>query len=335
MRSFLHVLTRVLGIGGLALAAAGCSSSPAILAGESTAARSIGDLFTLLFWMSVVIFIVTEGVLLYAILRFRRRQADEIPTQVHGNSALEVAWTLAPALIVVFIFVLTVRTMYAVGEAPPGSGGINVNVTGHQWWWEFQYPDLGIVTADELYVPAGTTVNLSLNSTDVIHSFWFPQLNGKTDAIPGRTNTAWIRADRPGTYVGQCAEFCGTQHANMRMFVVAVSPSDFDVWVARMKTPAATPPEGDAARGKQVFEGAACIGCHTVQGTKGVGKLGPNLTHIGSHKSLAAGTLDLTPDNLTRWLRDPQAVKPGTLMPKVDLADADRNALVAYLLSLK
>ncbi|MGH2350349.1 MAG: cytochrome c oxidase subunit II, partial [Chloroflexota bacterium] len=211
---------------------------------------------------------------------------------------------------------------------------------GHQWWWEFQYPELGVTTANELHIPVGVPINLELESADVIHSFWVPHLAGKTDAIPGRVNRLWFLADEPGTYNGQCAEFCGIEHALMRMLVIAESQSEFDAWVRNERSIpafAATPTAQDSlvTRGAQLFANGVCITCHTIRGTAAQGKVGPELTHVGSRQTIAANTLPNTPEGLERWLRNPQAVKPGNLMPNLNLSDEDIDALVAYLQSLK
>jgi cytochrome c oxidase subunit 2 len=231
-----------------------------------------------------------------------------------------------------------------------------VLVKGHQWWWEFQYTDLGVTTANELHIPVNIQVNLQLESNDVIHSFWVPHLAGKTDVIPGRQNHLWLQADEPGTYQGQCAEFCGIEHALMRLQVVAESQSDFNTWVqgqraipslAATPTPgpgaAGTPgaqgtPSADAslvAQGAQLFATGACITCHTLRGTPAQATVGPDLTHFASRKTLAANTLTNTPANLAKWLHNPQAIKPGNDMPNLNLSDSDVDALVAYLESLK
>lgn len=299
-------------------------------AGEN--AQMIYNLLQEIFWAAMAVFVIVEGLLIYAVIRFRRKAGEGLPAQIHGNTPIEVAWTVAPALLLLVIFVLTVRTLGAVSSPVPGK--LNVKVIGHQWWWEFQYSDLNIVTANELHVPVGETVNLSLESKDVIHSFWVPQLAGKTDVIPGYENRMWIRVDQLGTYSGQCAEFCGVEHALMRFRVVAQTEEDFQAWVkSQQAAPAA--PTGEAARGAEVFARSACVGCHTIEGTPGKGTVGPNLTHFGSRTTIAAGTLENTPENLARWLRDPQAVKPGNLMPNLHLSEDEIAALVAYLESLK
>lgn len=320
-------------LGSSALAIVSCGTEPATLGADTSAARSITELFSVVFAIAAVIFVLVEGLLVYFVWRQRRRGESGFPVQIHGNTALEVTWTLIPALILLVIFVFTVRTMIAVYN-PPAPQELNVRVISHQWWWEFQYPDLQIVTANELQVPVGAVINLQLNSADVIHSFWAPQLAGKTDTIPGRTNQLWLKVDKPGVYPGRCAEFCGVQHANMRFRVIALPRAEFDAWVKQMQTPPA-PVSGLQAQGRQVFESKPCVGCHTIQGTQGVGQTGPNLTHFGSRTTIAAETLDNTRENLALWLKNPQAIKPGNIMPNLNLSSDEINALVEYLASLK
>jgi cytochrome c oxidase subunit 2 len=210
-------------------------------------------------------------------------------------------------------------------------------VTGHQWWWEFDYQGMNILTGNELHIPVGEPVHLDLRSADVIHSFWVPSLQGKRDAIPGHDNTLWLSADKPGTYRGECTEFCGPEHANMNFIVVAQPRAEFDAWVAGQQRPAATGQTGLAAEGAQTILTQACAGCHTINGLPGynVGKVGPNLTHIGSRAYIAAGTLENTPENLARWIRNPQDVKPDNKMPTLGLDEDTINKIVAYLESLK
>ncbi len=319
----------------LALSLAGCSSTQSILEPATSSTREITSLFYFIFYVALAIFIVVEALLIYFVLRYQRRARSGLPAQVHGNTPIEIAWTLAPALILAVVFFLTVRTMAATNISAQPPATVHVRVIGHQWWWEFQYPDLGIVTADELHIPVGEVVDVTLVSDNVIHSFWVPQLTGKTDVVPDHENKTWLRAETVGTYNGQCAEFCGAQHAHMLFKVIAQPRADYDAWVRQQQTPPAEP-TGDAVRGQQVFESSACIGCHTIQGTKGQGKVGPNLTHLGSRTTIGAGTLPNTPDNLTQWIRNAPGVKPGIVMPPFpNLSDADLQALVAYLESLK
>jgi cytochrome c oxidase subunit 2 len=329
----------------LAVAAAGllsgCAGAPTALSPASSNATLIYNLILVIFGIAAVVFVVVEGVLIYSVVRFSRRPADEQPSQVEGNRRLEIAWTVAPAIVLAIVFVVSARTLWLLSYRPtltPGTSSdpqaLHVHVVGHQWWWEFDYPDLKIVTASELHVPVGAVVDLSLTSVDVIHSFWVPQLGGKMDVIPGHDNQTWFQATQPGTYHGQCAEFCGVEHADMRFDVVVESPDQFQAWVKQQQSPL-PPMAGDAAQGEQIFLNGACVGCHTIDGTKAQGKIGPNLTHFATRQIFAGGVLKNTPDNLATWLADPQKVKPGNLMPNLHLSTQQIDALVAYLESTK
>jgi len=214
-------------------------------------------------------------------------------------------------------------------------------VVGHQWWWEFQYTDLGISTANELHLVVNQTASFQLNSADVIHSFWFPLMGGKMDVFPARDNHMWFTPQKTGDFHGQCVEFCGTQHANMRMRLVVESQSDFQAWAQRQRTDAIQPTSAQARQGSEIFQKSVCIACHTIRGTAAKGTIGPDLTHVGSRKTIAAGVLDNTPDKMTQWIRDPQSIKEGSKMTygsdtaKVPLSDADLASVVAYLQELK
>ncbi len=336
-------LRRATAIAAVAAAAmlAGCAGTPSALAPASANATMIYDLILITFGIAAVVFVVVEGMLVYSVVRFSRRRADEQPSQVEGNRRLEIAWTLAPAIVLAVVFVISVRTLWLLSYqptlaagAPNNSQALHVHVIGHQWWWEFDYTDQKFATANELHVPVGAIVKLDLESADVAHSFWVPQLGGKTDVIPGHVNQTWFQATSPGTYHGQCAEFCGVEHADMRFDVVAESPDQFEAWVKHQQSPL-PPMTGDAAKGEQVFMASPCVGCHTIDGTKAQGKVGPNLTHFGSRRIFAGGIMDNTPDNLAIWLRDPQQVKHGNLMPNLHLSTQQIDVLVTYLESTK
>jgi cytochrome c oxidase subunit 2 len=239
-----------------------------------------------------------------------------------------------PAIVLVAVFGVTLATMSAVAR-PPASDELVVEVIGRQFWWEVHYPNQQVTTANEIHIPVGQPVEIRLEAIDVIHSFWVPQLHGKLDMIPGRTNRYWLQADRPGEYRGLCAEFCGIQHANMQFIVVAEAPQAFDAWLARQTEPAAEPADPEARQGRDIFLGSTCAQCHAVRGTSATADLGPDLTHLADRRTLGAGTLANDRDNLAKWLVDSQSVKPGNLMPNSSLSDADLQALVAYLESLK
>jgi cytochrome c oxidase subunit 2 len=298
---------------------------------------TIASLFNVVLVIATVVFVVVEGLILISAFRFRRRAKDTSePTQVHGNTKAEIAWTILPALIVVTLFVMALQTQQTLDAKPAAAAEqMTVKVIGHQFWWEYQYPDLGITTATDLVIPTGKVVNLELSSVDVIHSFWVPQLNGKTDAFPNHVNYTWIQANTPGIYYGQCAELCGASHANMRVVVIAKTPEEFDQWVKGQQAPAAEPTDALAQQGQLVFSAGACIGCHAIAGTAANGKTGPDLTHMGSRTSIAGGMLTNTEGNMRRWLANPPALKPGSIMPNLNLTRTEIDALTAYLQSLK
>lgn len=313
-----------------ALQACGVEYPQSALHPTSDFATRLDDLFRGIFWWAVAVFVVVEGVLLYTIFRFRERQGDERPKPVHGHTLLEIGWTLAPALILVAIAIPTIQTIFVV-DNPPEEETLIIEVVGKQWWWEFRYPEEGIVTANEAHIPVGRTVDFRLRTDDVIHSFWVPRLGGKRDMIPGRENQIWFTADSAGVYHGQCAEYCGIAHALMAFRVIAQEPAEFEAWVERMRRPAAEPEAGLAREGMEYFSRSACIACHRVEGTIAAGTVGPDLTHMGSRRTLAAGILENTPENMARWIKNPQEVKPGNFMPALDLTDEDVARLVAYL----
>ena len=295
------------------------------------------NLFVLIFWVAVIVFVLVNGILLYTVIKYRRKPGQGLPVQTHGDTRLEIAWTIAPALVLAIIAVPTIVTIFETANPPPGDL-LEVRVTGHQWWWEFEYSDLGVVTANELHVPVGQSVNLTLESDDVIHSFWVPKLAGKTDMIPGNTNFMWFSADETGEYFGQCAEFCGTAHSQMRFRVIAETREEFDAWVAlQKKTPviAQDDPGADLFMNATFEGGQRCAFCHTIEGMQIKGTVGPDLTHLAGRTTIAAGLLDNNETNLADWLRDPSAVKPGALMPDLGLTEDQISTLVTFLGSLK
>jgi cytochrome c oxidase subunit 2 len=299
----------------------------------SPQARAVSDLFWIIIAISALIFLLVEGLLLYMIFRFRGREGEPDPRPIFGQRTLEIGWTVAPAVVLVIVFALMLPLM--LSAAAPPANAVRVTAIGHQWWWEFRYPDLNVVTANELHVPVGQPVRVQLESADVIHSLWLPRLSGKTDLIPGKRNELWFAAQAADTYLGQCAEFCGIQHAWMLVRVVAQAPNDFNAWVTAQQQGAGATAAGAARQGEQVFFGNTCVNCHTIQGTPATGTVGPDLTHIGSRQTIGAGVLQNTPANMQAWLKDPQAFKPGSLMPDFHLSDQDVSALAAYLEGLK
>jgi cytochrome c oxidase subunit 2 len=292
------------------------------------------NLFIGIIIAGVVIGVIVEIALIATAIRYRRRPRDPLPPQIHGSTVIEVAWTTGPVLVVGAILFFTLPVIFS-SQAPAPTGSMNINVTGHQFWWEFGYPDAKVVTANELHLPVGQTVNLVLQSDDVIHSFWVPALGGKRDAFPGHTNFIWLKPDTVGEYPGQCFQLCGYSHGNMRERAIVQSPSDFQAWLTSQQAPAVTPADPTAAEGGQLFQTRGCTACHTINGTPAAGTVGPNLTHLASRGVFAGAILENTPENLRMWLKDPPAVKPGSVMPNLGLNDHELDVLVAYLQSLK
>lgn len=428
------------------LALTGCEAGAGYPQTTFRPVSAFGDALNRVFYNTVGwtmgILILVMGLIIYATFRFRERPDAPQPEQIHGNTTLEILWTIAPALIVVFIGVPTVRTIFETQRRPPDDAVV-VEVIGHQWWWEFRYPEYDIVTANQMWIPTGRPVSLQMHSADVIHSFWIPRIGGKRDVNPlprrregepaAHKNYLLFEVREPGHYLGQCAEFCGESHAIMRMTVMAVEPTEFDSWVQRMRgqtapgavagmaadaaggqvrltgldgsegaapaAAAATPaagagqagadtalvgqdvpgqvpattaqPAAPAARigqmpvptgvgnpfvpamdevalqreGERIFLGAACVACHAISGTTAGGVLGPRLTQYGERPWVGAGAAENNMENLVQWIRDPQSMKPGTLMPgtlrggggmpPTGLSDAEVRAIAAYLLSLR
>jgi cytochrome c oxidase subunit 2 len=319
-----------------ALLATACSgNAPSTLEARGPAAHRIAGLWWFMFWVSaVVVAVVTALILLGVLPRRRRRATGTRDTPRWAGRMVVVAGVLVPVAILGVLWVLTLSDMSALSN-PTSPAALKVQVIGHQWWWEVRYPQQGIVTANDVHIPAGRRVEVELTTDDVIHSFWVPQLTGKIDLVSGRTTRMWIQADRPGVYRGQCAEYCGLQHANMIFYVVADSPAAFGEWLSREGQPAAVPAGSSAIRGREVFLSNACVGCHTIRGTSARATVGPDLTHVGSRISLGAGAFANTPTNLAIWISNSQTVKPGNLMPPVPLRPDELEALVAYLRDLR
>jgi cytochrome c oxidase subunit II len=286
------------------------------------------------------IFIVVASLLLFVMVRFRQRDPndDSEPPQIYGSTQIELAWTVIPILIVVVLFLTTARILFAIQDQKMPASALHLDVVGHQFWWEFHYPDYGFTTVGELHVPVSTdkapmTTSLRLLSADVDHSFWVPALFGKIDSIPNKVNSIWFNPDKAGMYVGQCAQFCGVEHAKMLLRVYVQTPEDFAAWVKNQQQPGVQDPA--VAEGRQVFESQSCISCHVVRGTAAQGKFGPDLTHLMSRDTIASGASDNTPANLKLWIKDPDYVKPGSLMPSMQLSDDQIDKVVAYLSTLK
>jgi cytochrome c oxidase subunit II len=326
------------------LAAGQSTSSPShstnIFDPASTPAKSIVHLSLFVLVITGIIFVVVFTLLAYSMIRFRERDADKgrEPAQVYGSTQIELAWTIIPILIVVVLCLATAQVIHAIQDAPEPARALEVTVIGHQFWWEYRYPKLGIVTANELHIPVSdpahpTPTFLTLLSADTDHSFWVPELGGKTDLIPNHPNRMWIDPRRAGIYLGQCAQYCGVQHAKMLLRVSVDSPKDFAAWVRAEQQPAVE--DNKVARGRHVFETTACINCHTVDGTPANGRFGPDLTHLMSRATIASGAAENTPENLRLWIQDPYTIKPGCLMPAMKLSDADLDAVVSYMETLR
>ena len=318
------------------------SSKPAIpniFSPSSTPADSVYHLSLFVLVVTGLIFAVVFSLLVYALVKFRQRPDDDgrEPPQIYGSNQVELAWTVIPVLIVVVLFLASARVIHAVEDAVFPSGTTEITAIGHQFWWEFRYPGQGFVTANELHVPVSdpnhpTPTHITLMSADMDHSFWVPKLAGKTDLIPNRVNSMWIDPHETGLYVGQCAQYCGTQHAKMLLRVVVDSKQDFDKWVANEKRPAVE--QDSVAQGRQVFESTACVNCHTIAGSNAQGKFGPDLTHLMSRATIASGAAINDKENLHLWIKDPDAIKPGSLMPAMQLSDQEIDAVTAYLMTL-
>lgn len=299
------------------------------------------DLFILTLWVCLGALIVVGGALFIAITKFRARPGDADPSKdlpTH-SSALEWGFLAISAGLLILIEVPNVKLLFEMYEAPEGSDPIHVNVIGHQWWWEFEYPDYGFKTANEWHIPKGRAVQLHLTTADVIHSFWAPQFAGKMDTMPNQENQMWLQADELGVFPGQCAELCGDSHALMKFVTVVDTPADFEAWVTRQKAKAQPFKHGlnqeQVEKGAELFMTKTCMACHTVRGTTAMGVLGPDLTHFGSRLTVAAGILDNNMTNLKKWIANPPAIKPGSLMPKLDLTPDEVEALATYVMSLK
>lgn len=298
------------------------------------------------FWYTVAVsaflMLAVGGVFLYAIFRFRAKPGQDfkVPEQTHGSAKVEVALIVASCLLLLVVIIPNAKALFYVNEVPADrkAEAVKVIAIGHQWWWEFQYPDLGITTANELHIPVGKPIDLEIKSVDVLHSFWVPRLAGKMDAIPGQINRMWLQADTAGKYNGHCTEYCGDSHANMRFFVMAEEQADFDKWARNEKAEGIKPSTVAEVNGQRIFM-QGCNSCHAIGGSGAMGVVGPNLSHFGSRTSIGAGIFENKDDILAEWIKYPQKMKPGNLMNleqvNMVLSDKDVNDLVAYLQSLK
>lgn len=329
-------------LAALALAITGCSGRHPMntFSPKANLADWIYHLYVEVTFWDLLVLAVVIGAFVLAVFVFSTRvgdSSDTPPSTAHSDVWLEVAWTVGPALILLFIAIPTVRTIFRSQPAVPPKGSLQIKVIAHQWWWEFQYPSLHIKTANELHIPEGRTIRLNLVTADVIHSFWVPALGAKRDVIPGQENELTFIAKVPGEYYGQCSEFCGTSHANMRLRCFVQTPANFAAWVKDQTTipkvpDAATDPA--AAEGAKIFASSPCTTCHRVQGVSR-GFIAPDLSHFGSRTTLAGAILPNTPQNVERWIENPDAIKPGAHMPAWGIRGQKLKDLVAYLESLK
>ena len=339
-RGVLHVVGALV-CGKLSFGESGApSTSPTnIFAPASTPADSIFGLSLFVLAVTAAIFVVVASLLVYCVVKFKKRKDDDgrEPAQVYGSNQVELAWTVIPVLIVAALFMATARVIATVQNPQPGNA-LEVIAVGHQFWWEYRYPRLQVVTANELHVPVSdpahpTPTFIKLLSADTDHSFWVPRLAGKTDLIPNHPNSMWIDPHETGLYLGQCAQYCGTQHAKMLLRIYVQSQNDFDHWIQEQRQPGRR--STDASQGQRIFETTACMNCHTVAGTAANGRFGPDLTHLMSRDTIAAGAAPNTPENLRLWIRNPEAIKPGSLIPAMELNDQELDALTSYLETLR
>jgi cytochrome c oxidase subunit II len=308
---------------------------------HSSSAQLIHELSFFTLAITGAIYVVVGALWLYVVIKYRQRGgAEEVeePPQIYGSTQIELAWTVIPILIAVVIFLTVARVLFALQDQPAPQNALHVDVVGHQYWWEFRYANYGFITANELHIPLGqpagtVTTALKVLSADVDHSFWVPSLYGKIDTVPNKENDIVFDPTQTGVYEGQCAQFCGTAHAQMLLRVYVQTPQDFAAWVKRQQDAAIEDPA--VAQGRQVFESQACVSCHTVRGTAAHGRFGPDLTHLMSRDTIASGLIANTPENLKRWIEDPEAIKPGSLMPAMQLSGEQIDQMVAYLATLK
>lgn len=307
----------------------------------SPQAESIRDLFVQVLFISAAIFAIVAGLICIALVKFRSQEA--VPAQDFGSHRREIAWIAGPVIIVIWIAAISIKLVLTVNALPPqyakgeaaSDAEVDIFATGHQWWWEIEYAGSGIVSANEVHIPVGKKLRVKLQSDDVIHSFWVPQLSRKMDAIPGHENYIWLEADTAGVYQGRCAEYCGTQHAWMNFQVIAHNPEDFAAWQKQEEKVAQAPTTGNAAKGAELFMKLTCSQCHAISGTDAKEDFAPNLTHLAGRREIGAGAITYSPENLRTWLANPQAIKPGCKMPNFKLSDEHLDQLVAYLETLR
>lgn len=327
------LFARLVPLLGLSLLAGCGGSTMSTFEGHSDLTKEILDIYGVIFWIDLALFILVQGVLIVAVVKFRATGKEtELPEQVHGNLPMEIGWTVAPVLLLLVIAIPTVSFIFD-SQAQAKDGALVVNAMGKQWWFQFGYPEYDFETANEMHVPLGRQVDVRLQSDNVIHAFWAPQLAAKRDMVPGRVNHITFTADKVGEYMGQCAEYCQDSHALMKFRIHVDTAEDFDKWVKHQS--AAQAEEVAKSAGFEAFQGATCVACHAIEGTSSQARTGPDLTHVGSRRLIASGILENNEANLRLWLKDPTAVKPGSKMPNLNLTDEQIDTIVPFLSSLK
>ncbi len=303
---------------------------------DSPQGLAISNLFVLTLLIAAGIFLLVAGLVVYASICYRRKPGQGEPYQNFGIPKLEVGWTVAPAVLLLGLFGVTFVGMGNADPAVEKDRAPDIIVTGYQWWWGVSYPQAGVISANEIHMPAGKRMLVRLIGGDVIHDLWIPRLGRKMDMVPGHPNEMYMQADTPGVYIGACAEYCGVQHSKMLIRAVVQTPTEYDAWLKTHSAPAPAHPDAAfALRGQQLFQQKTCISCHAINGTAANAQIGPNLTHVASRQTLAAGVLQNTPENMAAWIKNPQQIKPGSYMPNLRLTDDEIKALVAYMETLK
>ena len=310
--------------------------TPSMLAPQGPVAARIADLSWFMIILGGLIFLGVMAYFVYAAWGHRGYSLEEELHRPNQGNGIVLTWGVGfTAVVLVVLFGLNIGTMRSNNQVSAGSQGLVIDVIGHQWWWEVQYPEQGFVTSNEVRIPVGQPVTLRLVTKDVIHSLWVPELSGKLDLLPNQVNELTLVADKTGEYWGECAEFCGTQHAKMQLMIIVQTEREFAAWLEQQQTIPAPPENELALEGQQIFLGSACVYCHSIAGTNASGDLGPDLTHLGSRRTLGAGILENTTGNLAGWIVDAQAIKPGNKMPPMDLSGEELQAILAYLETLE
>lgn len=320
----------------LMLLLSACTGSQSVLDVAGTGARETLSIWWLMFWLGTGVFIVVLSLLWFAVRRAGNpeKDNDEKAGRKTRSRIVLLGGIIVPVIIIGVVFFESTRSLLAIGDLRGGEE-VTVDVVAHQFWWEVAYPDEGFVTANEIHIPVGETVEVRLTSEDVIHSFWVPSLHGKIDVMPGHTTSISLKAEETGTFRGQCAQFCGVQHANMAFLVIAEEADDYRAWADNQAQPAETVPDDPAiVRGQDVYMSSMCVYCHTINGTASLGTLGPDLTHLNSRETLGSGMMENNRGNLAGWIVDPQELKPGNHMPGITLTGEDLDSLLDYLESL-